>query len=45
MYAWSMACVRYVCGMCLVCVRALCVADGEKLEGEQERFHREKGAG
>lgn len=37
------------CGMCQVrvwhvCARALCVADWEKLKGEQGRFHREKRA-
>ena len=28
----GMACVRYVCGVCLICVRVLCVADGESWE-------------
>lgn len=28
---WNVVYVRYVSGMCLVCARAPCVADGEKL--------------
>lgn len=31
--------------MCLVCVCTLCLADREKLEDEQGRFVRKKGAG
>lgn len=33
--ARNVACVRYVCGMCLVCVCACCVGPKEKLEGER----------
>lgn len=38
--ARNVACVRYVCGMCLVCVcaRAVCGRRG-RLGGEQGRLH------